>query len=151
MEKQTYFRAKLRGESNKQWVNTTLEASKLGRIIDTVELCFSLVLVLFVIYTSWEGPLSKPEPQWMEIVTLAIASLFLFMFCLRLFAADNRLAFLCSLYTIIDILTIFPILLKSPILQLLGPFPYHISWATAAQLQYENLCFCWDVYIIGIL
>ena len=115
-----WLRPRLRGETLRQWLNSTLDNSLAGNMVDAVQLVLSMVLVSFSVYVNWDGPLSREEPEWMRTAELAFTFLFSADYAVRLYASDNRLAFVFSFYAMVDAVTIAPVFLQGLVLSGLG-------------------------------
>ena len=130
-----WLRKRLRGETLRQWLNSTLDNSLVGNIFDAVQVLLSMILVTFSVYVNWEGPLSHEEPQWMRTTELVFTILFTADYVVRLYASDHRVGYMFSFYAIVDAVTIAPVYIQNIVLAELNGDAATEREASAVQLQ----------------
>lgn len=102
-------RSQLRGESFRSWMNATLENSTMGQIVDGIQITLSLLLVGLSIWLNWDGPFTAAEPSWMETTELTFSIVFTVEYAARLYAAENRCAYVVSFFALVDLVTVLPV------------------------------------------
>ncbi|KDO31995.1 hypothetical protein SPRG_03211 [Saprolegnia parasitica CBS 223.65] len=97
-----------RDESFRRWVGRNLDKSILGAIIDLFQAFLGLIVTGLYGHKNWAGWDNTPDAAGLRYVHALIGSVFLFDYCLRCFAADNRQSHVLAPLAIMDFLAVFP-------------------------------------------
>ncbi|EQC39531.1 hypothetical protein SDRG_02969 [Saprolegnia diclina VS20] len=129
-----------RDESFRRWVGRNLDKSILGATIDLFQAFLGLIVTGLYGHKNWIGWNNTPDAAELRYFHAVIGSVFLFDYCLRFFAADNRQSYVLAPLAIMDFLAIFP-----QFTELVFSEAYHnahILWFGAVRTLRPFRCLC---------
>jgi hypothetical protein len=106
-----YVQPQLKGESLRSWLGKNLDYALAGQLLDVVMIILSLMLVAIFVWHNWCG-LQEADYAWMNVLEYTTGTIFTIDYCVRFYAAEDRIAYTLGPFSIIDILTVLPVWLE---------------------------------------